>query len=61
MSKGSLKWNMRFKIYFEFEIQILNLSGIPVTAVTGNPEPPRDFFSFGNQNLDNNTYMHLLL
>jgi hypothetical protein len=49
VSKGSLKRNMRFKMYFEFEIQILNLSGIPfgILGYRGNREsraPSRYFF-----------------
>jgi hypothetical protein len=37
-----------------FRFQICPVTGrdFPVTAVTGNPDPPREFFSIGNQNLD---------
>jgi hypothetical protein len=49
MSKTGCKRNMRFKLYFEFKIQILNLFGIPVGILgyRGNREsraPSRNFF-----------------
>jgi hypothetical protein len=36
---------------FRFRIRPVTGRDFPVTAVTGNPDPPRDFFSIGNQNL----------
>jgi hypothetical protein len=37
---------------FRFQIRPVTGRDFPVTAVTGNPDPPRDFFSsIGNQNL----------
>jgi hypothetical protein len=36
---------------FRFQIRPVTGRDFPVTAVTGNPDPPRDFFAIGNQNL----------
>ena len=37
---------------FGFQIRPVTGRDFPVTAVTGNPDHPREFFSTGNQNLD---------
>jgi hypothetical protein len=36
---------------FGFQIHPVTGRDFPVTVVTGNPEPPREIFSVGNQNL----------
>ena len=36
---------------FGFQIRPVTGRDFPVTAVTGNPDHPREFFSTGNQNL----------
>jgi hypothetical protein len=44
---------------FRFQIRPVTARDFPVTAVTGNPDPPRDFFSIGNQNLGANGFVKM--